>query len=170
MTIKSITPFLWFDACAEEAVNFYVSLFPDSKVTHVSRYGDTGPGPKGSAMVVAFQLCGRPFLALNGGPHQKLSEAFSLMVECTDQADIDRLEKTDTEVTLPILPVLTKTLAAGPCGDLAFIINANGQPFTKESFGNAFTEACPWVLGRTVSGVKNGPSPEWLRKRLESVT
>jgi len=91
MTIKSITPFLWFDSCAEEAANFYVSLFPDSRITHVSRYGDAGPGPAGSVMVVAFELCGRPFLALNGGPHQKLSEAFSMMVECTDQADIERL-------------------------------------------------------------------------------
>ncbi|HEX4272036.1 MAG TPA: VOC family protein [Rhizomicrobium sp.] len=91
MTIKSITPFLWFDSCAEEAANFYVSLFPDSQITHVSRYGDTGPGPKGSVMVVAFELCGRPLLALNGGPYQKLSEAFSLFAECSEQADIDRL-------------------------------------------------------------------------------
>jgi len=91
MTIKSITPFLWFDTQAEDAANFYVSLFPNSKITHVSRYGDTGPGPKGSVMVVAFELNGRPLLALNGGPRQKLSEAFSLFVECTDQADIDRL-------------------------------------------------------------------------------
>ena len=91
MTIKSITPFLWFDACAEEAANYYVSLFPDSKITNISRYGDAGPGPKGSVMVVAFQLCGQPLLALNGGPYQKLSEAFSLYVECTEQAEIDRL-------------------------------------------------------------------------------
>jgi predicted 3-demethylubiquinone-9 3-methyltransferase (glyoxalase superfamily) len=91
MTVKSITPFLWFDTQAEDAANFYVSLFPNSKITHVSRYGDTGPGPKGSVMVVAFELNGRPLLALNGGPRQKLSEAFSLFVECTDQADIDRL-------------------------------------------------------------------------------
>jgi predicted 3-demethylubiquinone-9 3-methyltransferase (glyoxalase superfamily) len=91
MTVKSITPFLWFDSCAEEAANFYVSLFPNSKITHVSRYGNTGPGPKGSVMVVAFELCGQHLLALNGGPHQKLSEAFSLYVECTEQADIDRL-------------------------------------------------------------------------------
>jgi len=91
MTIKSITPFLWFDTQAEDAAKFYVSLFPNSKITHVSRYGDTGPGPKGSVMVVAFELNGRPLLALNGGPRQKLSEAFSLFVECTDQADIDRL-------------------------------------------------------------------------------
>ena len=91
MTIKSITPFLWFESQAEDAANFYVSLFPDSKITHVSRYGDAGPGPKGSAMVVAFELMGRRFTALNGGPHHKLSEAFSLLVDCTDQADIDRL-------------------------------------------------------------------------------
>jgi predicted 3-demethylubiquinone-9 3-methyltransferase (glyoxalase superfamily) len=91
MTIKSITPFLWFDTQAEDAANFYVSLFPDSKITHVSRYGDAGPGPKGSAMVVAFELMGRRFTALNGGPHHKLSEAFSLLVECTEQAEIDRL-------------------------------------------------------------------------------
>jgi predicted 3-demethylubiquinone-9 3-methyltransferase (glyoxalase superfamily) len=91
MAVTSITPFLWFDSCAEEAANFYVSLFPNSKTTHISRYGDTGPGPKGSVMVVAFELMGRRFTALNGGPSQKLSEAFSLLVDCTEQADIDRL-------------------------------------------------------------------------------
>lgn len=91
MTIKSITPFLWFDNQAEEAASFYVSLFPNSKVTHISHYGDTGPGPKGSVMVVAFELDGRRFTALNGGPGHKLSEAFSLLVDCTEQADIDRL-------------------------------------------------------------------------------
>ena len=91
MAIKSITPFLWFDHQAEEAVNLYVSLFPNSRITHVSRYGDAGPGPKGSVMVVAFELDGRRFTALNGGSYQKLSEAFSLLVDCTEQADIDRL-------------------------------------------------------------------------------
>jgi predicted 3-demethylubiquinone-9 3-methyltransferase (glyoxalase superfamily) len=91
MTIKSITPFLWFDACAEEAANFYVSLFPDSKITQISRYGEGARMPKGSVMVVAFELMGHRFTALNGGPYQKLSEAFSLYVECTEQADIDRL-------------------------------------------------------------------------------
>lgn len=91
MAIKSITPFLWFDSEAEEAAFFYVSLFENSRIIHVSRYGDAGPGPKGSAMVVAFELLGRRFTALNGGPAQKLSEAFSLLVDCTDQAEIDRL-------------------------------------------------------------------------------
>lgn len=91
MAIRGITPFLWYERDAEEAANFYVSLFENSQITHVSRYGDTGPGPKGSVMVVAFELEGRPFMALNGGPASKLSEGFSLLVNCTDQADIDRL-------------------------------------------------------------------------------
>ena len=91
MAIRAITPFLWFDTQAEEAAKFYVSLFPDSRITHVSRYGDAGPGPKGSVMVVSFELQGRRFTALNGGPAQRLSEAISLLVDCSEQADIDRL-------------------------------------------------------------------------------
>jgi predicted 3-demethylubiquinone-9 3-methyltransferase (glyoxalase superfamily) len=85
MAIQRITPFLWFDSQAEDAARFYVSLFENSRITHVS------PGPKGSAMVVNFELEGRRFTALNGGPVYQLNEAFSLMVECTEQADIDRL-------------------------------------------------------------------------------
>jgi len=91
MAITSITPFLWFESEAEEAALFYVSLFKNSRITHVSRYGDAGPGPKGSAMVVAFELLGQRFSALNGGQAHKLSEAFSLLVNCTEQAEIDRL-------------------------------------------------------------------------------
>ena len=91
MAIRGITPFLWFDRQAEEAATFYVTLFGNSRITHVSRYGDHGPGPKGSAMVVGFELEGRRFTALNGGPAYKLTGAFSLLVECTEQADIDRL-------------------------------------------------------------------------------
>jgi predicted 3-demethylubiquinone-9 3-methyltransferase (glyoxalase superfamily) len=91
MAIQGITPFLWFDSKAEEAANLYVSLFSNSRINHLSRYGDAGPGPKGSVMVVAFELEGQRFTALNGGPIYKLDEAFSLMVECTEQADIDRL-------------------------------------------------------------------------------
>ena len=91
MAIKNITPFLWFDSNAEDAAKFYVSLFENSRITHLSRYGDAGPGPKGSVMVAAFELQGQRFTAINGGPAQKLTEAFSLWVECTDQDDIDRL-------------------------------------------------------------------------------
>ena len=91
MTITSITPFLWFDTQAEDAANFYVSLFPNSKINQVSRYGDAGPGPKGGVMVVNFALNGQSFTALNGGPNYKLTSAFSLFVNCTEQAEIDRL-------------------------------------------------------------------------------
>ncbi|MDB5806617.1 MAG: 3-demethylubiquinone-9 3-methyltransferase [Betaproteobacteria bacterium] len=91
MTVKSITPFLWFDNQAEEAANLYVSLFENSRILHVSRYGDSGPQPKGLAMSVAFELRGQRINALNGGPYYKLTEAFSLMVDCTEQSDIDRL-------------------------------------------------------------------------------
>ncbi len=90
MTIKAIVPFLWFDTQAEDAAKFYVSLFPNSKITHVARYGDAGPGPKGSVMIVAFELMGQPFYALNGGQTFKLDEAFSLYVACTEQDEIDR--------------------------------------------------------------------------------
>jgi predicted 3-demethylubiquinone-9 3-methyltransferase (glyoxalase superfamily) len=91
MAIQGITPFLWYERDAEEAANLYVSLFAGSRITHVSHYGDSMPGPKGSVMVVGFELEGRPFTAINGGPAHKLSEAFSLLVNCTEQADIDRL-------------------------------------------------------------------------------
>ncbi|HEX4023259.1 MAG TPA: VOC family protein [Steroidobacteraceae bacterium] len=93
MAIQHITPFLWYDANAEEAARFYVSVFGGSRITRLSRYGDDGPGPKGSVMVVDFELDGHRFTAINGGPAHKLSEAFSLLVDCTTQADIDRLWK-----------------------------------------------------------------------------
>jgi predicted 3-demethylubiquinone-9 3-methyltransferase (glyoxalase superfamily) len=91
MAIKNISPFPWYDTQAEDAAKFYVSLFANSRITHVSRYGDAGSGPKGSVMMVVFELDGRRFMALNGGPTYRLSEAFSLLVDCTEQADIDRL-------------------------------------------------------------------------------
>jgi predicted 3-demethylubiquinone-9 3-methyltransferase (glyoxalase superfamily) len=91
MAIQAITPFLWYDSQAEDAAKHYVSIFGNSRITHVVRYGDAGPGPKGSVMVVGFELEGRRFTAINGGPTYKLTEAFSLLVDCTEQADIDRL-------------------------------------------------------------------------------
>jgi predicted 3-demethylubiquinone-9 3-methyltransferase (glyoxalase superfamily) len=80
---------LWFDNQAEEAANYYVSIFKNSKVTNISRYGDTGPGPKGSVMVAEFELDGQKFTALNGGPRFKFTEAISLVVNCEDQAEVD---------------------------------------------------------------------------------
>ena len=87
--MQKITPFLWFDDKAEEAVNFYVSMFENSKVLTVTHYGDAGPRPKGTVMTVAFQLGGQEFIALNGGPHFKFTEAVSFMVKCETQAEID---------------------------------------------------------------------------------
>lgn len=89
--MQKISPFLWFDDNAEEAANFYTSIFKNSRIVDVGRYGDVGPGPKGSAMSVTFELEGITFLALNGGPHYKLSEAFSLFVDCETQAEVDKL-------------------------------------------------------------------------------
>ena len=89
MVGQKITPFLWFDNQAEAAAQFYTSIFKNSKILHVSRYGDAGPGPKGSVMVVNFQLAGQEFTALNGGPLFKFSEAFSFVVNCENQQEID---------------------------------------------------------------------------------
>ena len=87
--MPKITPFLWFDNQAEEAANFYVSVFKNSKILDVSRYGEGGPGPAGQAMVVVFELDGQKFNALNGGPHFTFSEAVSFVVDCEDQAEVD---------------------------------------------------------------------------------
>jgi predicted 3-demethylubiquinone-9 3-methyltransferase (glyoxalase superfamily) len=89
--MQKITPFLWFDGNAEDAMNFYVSIFKNSKVGSVSRYGDAGPGPKGGVMSATFQLEGREFMALNGGPHYKFTPAISLFVNCETQAEVDEL-------------------------------------------------------------------------------
>ncbi len=88
--MSRISPFLWFDDQAEEAAKLYVSLFPNSKITSVSRYGEAGPGEPGSVMIVSFELDGLSVTALNGGPVFKLSEAFSMSVDCADQAEVDR--------------------------------------------------------------------------------
>ena len=87
--MQKITTFLWFDNQAEEAANFYVSVFKNSKILSVTRYGDTGPGPKGSVMVASFELDGQKFNALNGGPIFKFTEAISLVVNCESQAEVD---------------------------------------------------------------------------------
>ena len=89
--MQKITPFLWFDSNAEEAMNFYVSIFKDSKILKIVRYGDAGPGPKGTLMVGTFQLEGQEFQALNGGPHHKFTPAISLFVNCETQQEVDTL-------------------------------------------------------------------------------
>ena len=89
--MKRITPFLWFDDKAEEAMNFYISLFKNSKAGSVTRYGEAGPGPKGTVMTATFQLDGQDFIALNGGPHFKFTEAISFSVNCKTQEEVDEL-------------------------------------------------------------------------------
>jgi predicted 3-demethylubiquinone-9 3-methyltransferase (glyoxalase superfamily) len=87
--MQKITPFLWFDGKAEEAAKFYVSIFKNSKIGKVVRYGDAGPGPKGSVMVASFEIEGQEFTALNGGPQFKFTEAVSFVVNCKTQEEVD---------------------------------------------------------------------------------
>jgi predicted 3-demethylubiquinone-9 3-methyltransferase (glyoxalase superfamily) len=89
--MRKITPFLWFDGNAEEAMNFYVSIFRNSRIVNISRYGDAGPGPAGTVMSATFQLAGQEFMALNGGPEFKFTEAISFFVNCETQDEVDEL-------------------------------------------------------------------------------
>jgi len=103
--MDAITPCLWFDTEAEEAAQFYTSVFPNSRIVHVSHYGSAGPRPAGMVMEVEFELNGRSFLALNGGPDFTFSEAISLQADCKDQDEVDRLWVT-----------LSEGGEEGPCG------------------------------------------------------
>jgi predicted 3-demethylubiquinone-9 3-methyltransferase (glyoxalase superfamily) len=91
MSEQKITPCLWFDMKAEEAVAHYLSIFRDGRVVSTSRYGDSGPGPKGAVMTIVFEIEGQRFLALNGGPQFSFTPAISLIVDCETQDDVDRL-------------------------------------------------------------------------------
>ena len=122
--MQKITPFLWFDDQAEEAMNFYVSVFKNSKVLSVSRYGNEGPGQAGKVMTVSFELNGQEFTALNGGPqHFGFSEAISFFVNCENQEEVDFLWGKLTEGGEP-----------GPCGWL------------KDKYGLSW-QIVPTVLG-----------------------
>jgi predicted 3-demethylubiquinone-9 3-methyltransferase (glyoxalase superfamily) len=87
--MKKITPFLWFDGKAEEAVTFYTSVFKNCKILSMTRYGEAGPGPKGTVMSATFELAGQEFIALNGGPMFTFSPAISFFVKCETQQEID---------------------------------------------------------------------------------
>jgi predicted 3-demethylubiquinone-9 3-methyltransferase (glyoxalase superfamily) len=89
--MQKITPFLWFDGKAEEAMNFYTSIFKNSRIGSVTRYGEEGPGPKGAVMSATFQLNGQEFIALNGGPQFTFSPAISFLVSCETQQEVDEL-------------------------------------------------------------------------------
>jgi len=86
---QKITPCLWFDDQAEAAANLYISLFKDSRILNITRYGEAGPGPKGSVVTVAFELSGQKFIALNGGPYFKFTEAVSFSIDCKTQEEVD---------------------------------------------------------------------------------
>jgi predicted 3-demethylubiquinone-9 3-methyltransferase (glyoxalase superfamily) len=139
--MQRIVPFLWFNDRAEEAMNFYVSLFRNSRVVSVSRYGDAGPGPKGSVMVATFQLEGQDFHALNGGPQFTFSPAVSLLVNCETQEEVDHLwEK------------LSEGGETNPCGWL------------KDKFGLSW-QIVPTILGRLMQD----PDPEKSRRVMKAM-
>ena len=87
--MNKITPCLWFNGNAEEAVNFYITIFKDAKINSISRWGDNGPYPKGTALTISFDLAGQSYQALNGGADFPFTEAISLSIRCEDQAEVD---------------------------------------------------------------------------------
>jgi predicted 3-demethylubiquinone-9 3-methyltransferase (glyoxalase superfamily) len=92
-SVQKITAFLWFDGNAEEAMTFYTSIFKNSKIGEITRYGDAGPGPKGSVMTGTFEIEGPEFMALNGGPYFKFTPAISFFVNCETQSEVDELRE-----------------------------------------------------------------------------
>jgi predicted 3-demethylubiquinone-9 3-methyltransferase (glyoxalase superfamily) len=136
-----ITPFLWFDNQAEEAAKFYVSIFENSKILSVSRYGEAGPGPKGSAMTVTFELNGQKFIALNGGPHFKFTEAISFTVDCKTQEEVDEFWKR-----------LTESGKESQCGWL------------KDKYGLSW-QIIPTILGELLSD----PDPEKSKRVMKAM-
>jgi predicted 3-demethylubiquinone-9 3-methyltransferase (glyoxalase superfamily) len=138
--MQKITPFLWFDNQAEEAMNFYTSIFKNSKVGNVTRYGEAGPGPKGSVMTATFELEGQEFMVLNGGPQYKFTEAVSFFVNCNSQEEVDTLwEK------------LSEGGEEGPCGWL------------KDKFGLSW-QIIPTALGQML----NDPDPEKAQRVMQN--
>jgi len=139
--MQKITPFLWFDDNAEEAMNFYMSVFKNSKMLNVSRYGDAGPGPKGTVMSATFQLEGQEFMVLNGGPEYKFTEAVSFVVSCKTQEEVDNYwEK------------LTAGGKGGPCGWL------------KDKFGLSWQ-----IVPTALIEVLSGPDPAGVKRAMEAM-
>jgi predicted 3-demethylubiquinone-9 3-methyltransferase (glyoxalase superfamily) len=139
--MKTITPFLWFDAQAEEAANFYASVFPNSKIGKISRYGDAGPGPKGSVMTIELNLDGQDFIGLNGGPHFKFTEAVSFSIDCKSQEEVDHYWNT-----------LSAGGEEGPCGWL------------KDKYGLSW-QVNPRILGEML----NDPNPAKAKAAMEAM-
>ena len=141
--MQKITPFLWFDDQAEEAMNFYISIFKNSKVLSVSRYGEGGPRPKGMVMTATFQINGQEFTALNGGPEFHFTEAISFFVSCETQQEVDELwEK------------LSEGGEAGRCGWL------------KDKFGLSW-QIIPTALGELLSDKDAGKAGRVMQAMLQ---
>lgn len=139
--MQTITPFLWFDTQAEAAANHYVSIFDNSRVVNITRYGDAGPGPKGSVMTVVFELDGQQFTALNGGPQFKFTEAISFSVPCKTQEEVDKF-----------WDKLSEGGEQGPCGWL------------KDKYGLS------WQINPTVLGeLLNDPDPGKSKRVMEAM-
>jgi predicted 3-demethylubiquinone-9 3-methyltransferase (glyoxalase superfamily) len=140
--VQKITPCLWFDGNAEEAAKFYTSIFKNSKIVNILRCGEAGPWPKGTALLVHFQLEGQDFQALNGGPEFKFNEAISLSVDCESQAEVDDL--------------WDKLLADG------------GQPsqcsWLKDKFGVSWQ-----IVPRILPQLLNDPNPEKARRAMQAM-
>jgi predicted 3-demethylubiquinone-9 3-methyltransferase (glyoxalase superfamily) len=141
--MHKITPFLWFDNQAEEAARFYTSIFKNSKITGLNRYGDAGPGPKGAVMIATFELDGRPFIALNGGPQFTFTEAISFAVNCETQAEVDDLWARLSEGGEP-----------GRCGWL------------KDKYGLSW-QIVPAALGRMLSDPDAGKSKRVMAAMMQ---
>jgi predicted 3-demethylubiquinone-9 3-methyltransferase (glyoxalase superfamily) len=139
--MQKITPYLWFDNQAEEAANFYTSIFSNSKVGEVQRYGEGGPGQPGSAMIVTFELEGQQFVGLNGGPQYKFSEAISFYVNCQTQEEVDEFWQK-----------LSEGGEEGPCGWL------------KDKYGISW-QIVPTVLTELLSD----PDPEKAGRVMQAM-
>lgn len=139
--MQKITPFLWFNGNAEEAMNFYTSVFKGSKIINVTRYGDAGPEPKGTVMTATFQLNGQNFMVLNGGPQFTFTEAISFFVNCESQEEVDFLWNTLSEGGEP-----------GRCGWL------------KDKFGLSW-QIIPSALGQLLSD----PDPAKSRSVMQAM-
>jgi predicted 3-demethylubiquinone-9 3-methyltransferase (glyoxalase superfamily) len=139
--MQKITPFLWFDNQAEEAANLYVSIFNNSKIVSITRYGEAGPGVEGSVMTVVFELDGQEFIALNGGPLFKFTEALSFSVDCKTQKEVDEFWET-----------LSEGGEEGQCGWL------------KDKYGLSW-QINPTILGKMLSD----PDPEKSKRVMEAM-
>ncbi len=141
--MQRITPCLWFDTQGEEAAQFYISVFKNSKILNISRYGEAGPGPEGQVLTVSFELDGQEFTALNGGPEFKFSEAVSFQVNCDSQDEVDRFWNT-----------LSDGGEEGPCGWL------------KDKYGLSW-QIVPSILGELLGGPDARRSQQAMKAMLQ---